>query len=206
MGRAFTCASSPRSTIGCVQNNFWAAFGTNRSHILHQQLHCLQMKRSENSHDPCHLRVSSGASKMTSEPWYVRRKPCTYLTSRLALSLKGPKHAPTWAWSPCGTIRCVQKDLWACGTSSTNHAPILHRHWHCLQTERRDIPHDPFHLRVPLGASKMIFEPLIRSSQTVHLSCVKISNISNDPRFHLNLGTIEYHRVHLKWFLRLWYV
>jgi hypothetical protein len=60
--------------------------------------------------------------------WYVQRKPCTYLASRLALSPKGPKRASTWASSPSGTIRCIQNNFWAYGTSSANHAPILHRH------------------------------------------------------------------------------
>ena len=59
--------------------------------------------------------------------WYVRRKPCTYLASRLALSPNVLKWASTWASSPSGTIGCDQNDLWAYGTSSANHAPILHR-------------------------------------------------------------------------------
>jgi hypothetical protein len=60
--------------------------------------------------------------------WYVRYKTCTYLASRLALSPKGPKRASTWASSPSGTIWCVQNNFWAYGTSSINHASILHRH------------------------------------------------------------------------------
>jgi hypothetical protein len=56
--------------------------------------------------------------------WYVQRKPCPYLASRIALSLKGPKHAFTWASSPRGTIVCVQNDLWANDTSSMNHADL----------------------------------------------------------------------------------
>ena len=41
-----------------------------------------------------------------------------------------------------------------------------------------DIPHDPRHLGVPSGASKMISEPMVCWAQTMHLSCVKISTIS----------------------------
>jgi hypothetical protein len=44
--------------------------------------------------------------------------------------------------------------------------------------ERIQIPHDPRHLGVPSGASKTIFEPMVRLMQTVHLSCIKISTIS----------------------------
>ena len=44
--------------------------------------------------------------------------------------------------------------------------------------ERSEILHDPSHLWVPSGVSKMIFEPMVRSTQTVQVSCVKISMIS----------------------------
>ena len=40
--------------------------------------------------------------------WYVPRKPCTYLASRLALSLNRPNRASTWASSPRSTNRCFQ--------------------------------------------------------------------------------------------------
>jgi hypothetical protein len=60
--------------------------------------------------------------------WYVRRKQCTYLASRLALSPNGLKRASTKASSPRSTIGCVQTDFWAYGTFSANRAPILLRH------------------------------------------------------------------------------
>ena len=37
------------------------------------------------------------------------------------------------------------------------------------------------HLGVPSGASKMIFDPMVRLAQSVHLSCTNIDNISNGP-------------------------
>jgi hypothetical protein len=128
--------------------------------------------------------------------------------SRLALFAYRLKWASTWASSPWSTIGCVQNDLWAYGTFSANRAPILHRHYHCLQTDWSEIPHDPHHLGVPLGASKTIYAPIVHSSQTVHLSCIKISTVCKQTKlsFHLSLVTLEYHRVHPKWFLSLWYV
>jgi hypothetical protein len=74
--------------------------------------------------------------------------------------------------------------------------------------EQNKIRHDPRHLVVPSGASKMIFETTVRSVQTIHLYCVKISTISKqtETSFHLCLITSEYHRVHPKQFLSLWYV
>jgi hypothetical protein len=42
-------------------------------------------------------------------------------------------------------------------------------------------------LRVPSSASKMIYEPMVRSTQTVDQSCVKISTIckQTEMRFHM---------------------
>jgi hypothetical protein len=49
---------------------------------------------------------------------------------------------------------------------------------------------------------------MVCSVQTVHLSCVKISTISKwiEVSFRLSLITLEYHWVHLNWFMSLWYV
>jgi hypothetical protein len=78
----------------------------------------------------------------------------------------------------------------------------------CLQMERSEIPHDPRHLGVPSGASKMIFESMVRSTQTEHLSCIKISTIRKQSKmsFLSCLVTLEYDRVHPKWFLSQWCV
>jgi hypothetical protein len=98
---------------------------------------------------------------------------------------------------------CVSRTI-----SEPSSTPILHRHKQCLQTDRNEIPLDPRHLGVSSGVCKMIFEPMVCLAQTVHLSCVKISPISKrtEMSFRLSLITSECHRVHLKWFLNLWYV
>jgi hypothetical protein len=57
---------------------------------------------------------------------YVRRKPCTNLASRVALSPNGPNRASTWASSPWSPIECVQNDFYAYGMFGANRAPILH--------------------------------------------------------------------------------
>jgi hypothetical protein len=64
--------------------------------------------------------------------WYVQRKPCIYLVSRLALSPNGPNRAPP----------------------------------------------DPRHLGVPSGASKLIYDPMVRLMQIVHLSCTDANTVS----------------------------
>jgi hypothetical protein len=115
---------------------------------------------------------------------YNRRKPCTYLALRLALSLRGPKWPCTWVSSPSLTIRCVQDNFWAYGTSSANHARILHRHLSPNEKKRDSI--GPMSPRSSIGASKMISTPMVRLMQTVHPSWIKISTISK--RTDLSLG------------------
>jgi hypothetical protein len=129
-----TWASSPRSTIGCVQNDFWA-YSTNRAPILHRHQQYLQMVQNEILHDPHHLRVPLGASKMISEP-LVRSSQTMHL-SRVKVSTMSHElnQASTWASSPRSTIGCVQNDFWAYGIFSTNHAPTLNRHQHYVQMD-----------------------------------------------------------------------
>jgi hypothetical protein len=54
----------------------------------------------------------------------------------------------------------------------------------------------------------MIYESMVRSTQTVQLSCSDTNTVPEwtEMRFHLSLVTLEHHRVHLKWFPSLWYV
>jgi hypothetical protein len=104
---------------------------------------------------------------------------------RSTQTMHPPCVTSTWASSPSGTIECVQNDFWVYIISSANHAPISHRYYHYLQMERSGIPHDPCQLGVPSGASKMISEPMVHSTQTVHLSCIKISTVSKQTELSL---------------------
>jgi hypothetical protein len=67
--RASIWASSPRSTIRCVQNDFWGngTFGTN-VHLSCTEIETISKKdRNEILYNPRHLGVPSGASKSVSE-------------------------------------------------------------------------------------------------------------------------------------------
>jgi hypothetical protein len=149
--------------------------------------------------------------------WYVRRKPCTYLASRLALSPNGPtltqspnglKQDSTRPTSPGSSTMCVQNNFRAYGMFGANPALILHWHWHYLQTDWNEDPLEPCHLGVPSSASKMIYEPMVCLAQTVHQSYANTNIVSTwtETRFHLSLVTKVYHRVRPKWFMSLWYV
>jgi hypothetical protein len=136
LNQASTWASSPRSTIGCVQNDFWAysMFSTNPAPILNRHQHISKWTKTRFHMTHVTLELHRVRPKWFLRLWYVWHKPCTYLTLRLALSSNRLNRASTW----------------------------------------------PRRLGVPSGASKTISEPMVRSEQTVHLSCIKISTITNE--------------------------
>jgi hypothetical protein len=138
-------------------------------HYLAPTPHCLQMDRNKIPHDPRHLGVPTGASKMILEPMFS-------LTQTMHLSCVKISIISKWTKS---TFGCVQNDFWADGTFIANRA-----HLSCTDTNsvykwiKIEIPHDPRH-RVLSGVSNMIFEPVVCLAQIVHISCIKISTISN---------------------------
>jgi hypothetical protein len=89
-----------------------------------------------------------------------------------------------------------------------NHAPILHQDWQYLKMDHNELILEPRHLRVPLGASNMIYDPMESVAQTMHLYCTHVNTISKwtETRFHITHFTLLLHRVCLKWFPSLWYV
>jgi hypothetical protein len=42
-------------------------------------------------------------------PWFIQRKPCTFLVPRVTLSRNGPKQAFTWPMSPRSTHACLKR-------------------------------------------------------------------------------------------------
>jgi hypothetical protein len=76
------------------------------------------------------------------------------------------------------------------------------------QMDQNELPLDSRHIGVPLGASKMISWPMVRSAQTVHLSCAEINTISKqtETSFHLTHITYEFEWVCPKRFASLLHV
>ena len=74
--------------------------------------------------------------------------------------------------------------------------------------DRNELPLEPHHLAVPSGASKMISESMVRSSQTMHLSYTDTNTVSkwSKTRFHMTHVTKGFHQVRPKQFLSVWYV
>jgi hypothetical protein len=63
----------------------------------------------------------------------------------------------------------------------------MHRNQHYLQKDRKEILHDPRHLGVPSGVSKISSEAMLHLVQTVDLSCTETNNISKltEKRFYM---------------------
>jgi hypothetical protein len=127
INQASNWASSLRSTIKCVQNDFWAPW---------------YVWRKQSTYFASGFELSSNelnqASTWASSPWSTigcvqndfwansmfGANP-TPILHRHQHYPKGPKQDSTWPRSPISTIRCVQNDFWGCSTFGTNHAPIL---------------------------------------------------------------------------------
>jgi hypothetical protein len=77
-----------------------------------------------------------------------------------------------------------------------------------MQTYRVKLPLEPHHLGVPSSVSKMISMLMVHLVQTVHLSCTNPKTVYKRTklRLHTTHVTYEFHRVHPKLFLSLWYV
>jgi hypothetical protein len=89
--------------------------------------------------------------------------------------------------SPRSSIGCVRHDFRADGTFDINCSPFLHQDYHCLHTDSNKRPLEARHLRVSSGASKTIFEPIVRLVQTVHLYCTDTYTVSKrtETRLHM---------------------
>jgi hypothetical protein len=78
---------SPRSSIGCIQNDFrpYGMFGSNLDPILHQDELYLQTDRLEHPLELHHLGVPSDVSKTISEPMVrssqTEQLPCAKMST-----------------------------------------------------------------------------------------------------------------------------
>jgi hypothetical protein len=166
-------------------------FGANRAPILHQDYQYLQMDRIELHLSLVTKEFHRVRAKWFLSQWYVWRKLRTYLVPIQTLSPNGLKWDSTWPTSPSSTIRCVQNDFRASSTLGANRAPILRQRLPLSPNGLNQASTWASSLGVPSGVSKMIFEPLVCSVQTVDLSCVKITTLSKwtEPSLHLSLVT-----------------
>jgi hypothetical protein len=86
------------------------------------------MDRNKIPHDPRHLGVQSGTSKMISKPMVLLAKTVHLSWVKISTISKRIEMSFHLSLEPTSAIRCVQNDLCAYGTFGANRAPILHRH------------------------------------------------------------------------------
>jgi hypothetical protein len=162
-------------------------FNANRATILHQELHYLQTDRTELPLEPCHLGVPSGASKTISMPMVCSvqtvQLSCTD-TNNLSKQTKtrfhmthvsykfhrvGPKLFMSLWYVLCKPCTYLVSRL-ALSPNGPNRAPP-----------------GPHHIGVPSGASKTIYEPMVRLTQTEHQSCTDANTVSKhiETRFYM---------------------
>jgi hypothetical protein len=140
------------------------------SNLMVHLAQTIHLSFNEIPDDPRHLGVPSVASKIVSEAM-VRLAQTMQLSSiKISTITKWIEMSFHLILKPRSAIRFIRNDLCAYGTIGANRAPILHRN---------EISHDPRHLGVPSATFKMISEPVVHSTQTMHLSCILISTISH---------------------------
>jgi hypothetical protein len=145
------------------------------------------MNQNELPIDP-HLGGPSSVAKKISSPWYIWRKPCTYLWPRLTPSPCRPKWASTWPTLPSNSIGCAPK--WFLSPSNIQRCkPCTY-----LVSRLTLSPNTPkwastwpHHVGVQSGVSKLISEAMVHLAQIMHLSCVEINTIykRTETSFHL---------------------
>jgi hypothetical protein len=140
------------------------------------------MDRNELPLDKCHLGVPSDVPKMISEP-IARSAQILHLSCMEINTISKWTKTSFHFTNVTGEVHCVQpKNFHARGTFGANCAPILHQDSHRLRADQSELPLDPHHLGVPLGAPKMIYEPIACLAQMGSLSCVEISTISKETK------------------------
>jgi hypothetical protein len=164
--------TSPWSSIGCFQHDFWACG------IFAQTVHLSCIKISSMSkwtESSFHLSLVTSEyhqvrPKWFLSLWYVRRKPCSYLLLTLTLPPNGLKRDSTRLWYIWRKLCTYLSPRLALSPNGLNQASI-----------------EPRHLAVPSSASKLIYEPIVCLVQTVHLSCTDTNTVSTctKMRFHM---------------------
>jgi hypothetical protein len=191
--QASTWASSSRSIIGCVQNDFWAngTFSAKPCTYIVPTLTVSPNGSKRDSTWPTRLGLPSGAFKTISEP-IIRLAQTVHLScvkistisKRSQTSFHLSLVAKEYHWVRPKQflsqwyIRCKPCSYIAPALTLSPNVPKWDFTW-------------PTHLGLPSSAFKIIFEPMVHLAQTAHLSWVRISTICKrtQTRFHLSLVT-----------------
>jgi hypothetical protein len=159
-------------------------FNANRAPILHQEKHYPQTDRTELPLEPLHLGVGSNSSKTISMPMVCSvqtvLQPCTD-TNTISKWTKTIFHTTHVTYE---FHRVRLKLFMTYGMFNANRAPIF---CSIVSKQTEQISTRPSSPRSTLGASKTIYEPMVRLTQTKHLSCTDANTVSKqiETRFHM---------------------
>jgi hypothetical protein len=146
-------------------------FDTKHAPFLHQDYHYLQIDSNKLPLERHRLGVSSGTSKMISEPMVCSAQTqLLYCTDSNTVSKRTETRLHK-THSHRSSIGCVQDNFRSDGTFDTNRAHILRQDYHYLQTDSNKLP----------------LEPMVCSAQTVLLYCTDTNTIleRTKTRFHM---------------------
>jgi hypothetical protein len=159
-------------------------FDTNRAPILHQDKHYPQTDQTELPLELRHPGVGSNSSKTISMPMVCLvqtvLQPCTN-TNTTSKWTKMRFHTTHVTYE---FHRVRLKLFMTYGTLNANRARIFCR---IVSKWTEQISTRPSSPRTTLGASKTICEPMVRLTQTEHLSCTNANTVSKqiETRFHM---------------------
>jgi hypothetical protein len=178
---------SPRSSIGCVSHDLRAdgTFDTNRVPFLRQDYHYLQMDLNKLPLEPHRLGVSSGASKMISEPMVRSAQTVHIFTPTITQYPNGPKRdstGPTHLGVPSVASKTIFEPM--VRLAQTAHLSCVKISTISKQTQTR------FPLSLITQEYRRVRpkrEPMVRSAQTVHQYCIDTNTVSKriGTRFHM---------------------
>jgi hypothetical protein len=81
--------------------------------------------------------------------------------------------------SPKSSIGCVQNDFWDLWYVRRKLCTYRASSMHYLRIDSNKLPLEPHHLGVPLGASKMIFDPMVHWSKPCNFLAPTLKQSSN---------------------------
>jgi hypothetical protein len=153
-------------------------FDENCSPILHQEKHYLQTDGTELPLEPRHLGVLSSASKMISMPRVCSVQTvllsCTN-TNTTSKRTKTRFHTTHVTYEFHRVCPKLFMSLWYVQCKSCTY---LASRIALSPNGTNKAPPDPRHLGVPSGASKTIYEPVVRLAQIEHLSFTDANTVS----------------------------
>ena len=148
---------SSKSSIGCVQIDFWWYAPCKPCTYLASRLTLSPNRLNWASTWASSPRSTIGCIQNGLSLWFIRRKPCTYVTWKLRLCPNWPKRDTRHLGVPFGVSKLISEHTVCSMQLCTHLASRL-----ALSPNRLNrVPLEPFHLGVPLGASKMVSEPMV---------------------------------------------